>query len=134
MLIIYFYAKIKVEDIKNEVNSLLYILYNNYKEKYDNDNSSIKSSSMSTISSHFYKGVLEMFKSRKKNAITNSLNNTIDIYRYFSVETISFEDNEKFYILAWWKTQHIKYPVLYIIAHYVLINCVCKYSRIKSCF
>ena len=75
-----------------------------------------------------------MFKSRKKIATTNSLNNIIDIDIYFSVETISFEDNEKFYILAWWKTQHIKYPVLYIIARYVLISCVCKYSQIKSCF
>ena len=35
--------QIKIEEIKNEVNSLLYILYNIYKEKYGNDVSSIKS-------------------------------------------------------------------------------------------
>ena len=57
--------KIKIEEIKNEVNLLLYILYNIYKEKYGNDISLIKSSS-TTSSSSFYKSPLEMFKSRKK--------------------------------------------------------------------
>ena len=55
---------IKIEEIKNEVNSFLYILYNIYKEKYGNDISSIKSSSI--ICSSFYKSLLEMFKSKKK--------------------------------------------------------------------
>ena len=60
-----------------------------------------------------------MFKSRK-NAITSSPNNTTNIDRYLSVETISFEDNENFDILELWKKQQIKYPVLSIIARYVL--------------
>ena len=60
-----------------------------------------------------------MFKSRKK-ATTSSPNNTTDIDRYLSVETISFEDNEDIEILKWWKTQQIKYPVLSIIALDVL--------------
>ena len=34
--------QIKIEEIKNEVNSLLYILYNIYKEKYGNNISLIK--------------------------------------------------------------------------------------------
>ena len=61
-----------------------------------------------------------MFKSRKKTT-TSSPNNTIDIDRYLSVETIPFEDNEDFYILKWWKKQQIKYLVLSIIARDVLI-------------
>ena len=56
-----------------------------------------------------------MFKSRK-NAINISLNNTTDIDRYLSVETIPFEDNKDFDILEWSKKQQIKYPVLSIIA------------------
>ena len=60
-----------------------------------------------------------MFKSRKK-AITSSPNNTTDIDRYLSLETILFEDNEDFEILEWWKKQQIKYPVLSIIARDVL--------------
>ena len=60
-----------------------------------------------------------MFKSRK-NATTSSPNNTTDIDRYLSVETIPFEDNEDFEILEWWKKQQIKYPVLSIIARDVL--------------
>ena len=63
--IIYNENQIKIEQIKNEVNSLLYILYNIYKEKYGNSISLIKSSS-TTSSSYFYKNPLEMFKSRKK--------------------------------------------------------------------
>ena len=101
MEVIYNEDQIKIEEIKNEVNSLLYILYNIYKEKYGNDISLIKSSS-TTCSSSFCKSPLEMFKSRKK-ATTSSPNNTTDIYRYLSVETIPFEDNEDFEILEWWK-------------------------------
>ena len=96
-----------------------FILYNIYKEKYGKDISMIKSSS-TTSSSSFYKSPLEMFKSRK-NATTSSPNNTTDIDRYLSVETIPFEDNEDFEILEWWKKQQIKYPVLSIIARDVLI-------------
>ena len=110
--------QIKIEEIKNEVNLLLYILYNIYKEKYGNNISLIKSSS-TISSSSFYKSSLEMFKSRKK-ATTSSPNNTTDIDRYLSVETIPFEDNEDFDILEWWKKQQIKYPVLSIIARDVL--------------
>ena len=95
--VIYNEDQIKIEEIKNEVNSLLYILYNIYKEKYGNNISLIKSSS-TTSSSSFYKSPLEMFKSRK-NATTSFLNNTIDIDRYLIVETISFENNEDFNIL-----------------------------------
>ena len=116
--VIYNEDQIKIEEIKNEVNSLLYILYNIYKEKYGNNISLIKSSS-TTSSSSFYKSPLEMFKSRKK-ATTNSPNNTTNIDRYLSVETIPFEDNEDFDILEWWKKQQIKYPVLSIIARDVL--------------
>ena len=72
-----------------------------------------------TSSSSFYKTPLEMFKSGK-NATTSSPNNTTDIDRYLSVETIPFEDNEDFDILEWWKKQQIKYPVLSIIARVVL--------------
>ena len=90
--VIYNEGQIKIEEIKNEVNSLSYILYNIYKEKYGNDISAIKSSS-TTNSSSFYKSPLEMFKSRK-NATTNSPNNTTDIDRYLNVEIILFEDNE----------------------------------------
>ena len=117
--VIYDEDQIKIEEIKKEVNSLLYILYSIYKEKYENDISLIKSS-FTTSSSSFYKIPLEMFKS-KKNATTSSPNNTTDIDRYLSVETISFEDNEDFEILEWWKKQQIKYPVLFIIARDVLI-------------
>ena len=60
-----------------------------------------------------------MFKSRT-NAITSSPNNTTDIDRYLSVETIPFEDNEYFEILEWWKKQQIKYHVLSIIVRDVL--------------
>ena len=60
-----------------------------------------------------------MFKSRKKTT-TSFPNNTTDIDRYLSVETIPFEDNEDFDILEWWKKQQIKYPVLSIIARDVL--------------
>ena len=49
--------QINIEEIKNEVNSLLYILYNIYKEKYGNDISAIKSSSTTNFSS-FYKSPL----------------------------------------------------------------------------
>ena len=112
--VIYNEDQIKNAEIKNEVNSLLYILYNIYKEKYGNDISLIKSSSM-TSSSSFYKSPLEMFKSRKI-ATTSSPNNTTNIDRYLSVETILFEDNEDFEILEWWKKQQIKYSVLSIIA------------------
>ena len=64
--VIYNEYQVKIEEIKNEVNSLLYILYNIYKERYENDISLIKSSSM-TSSSSFYKYPLEMFKSIKKD-------------------------------------------------------------------
>ena len=60
-----------------------------------------------------------MFKSRK-NTTTNSPNNTTDIDKYLSVETIPFEDNEDFKILEWWKKQQLKYLVLCIIARDVL--------------
>ena len=63
--VIYNEDQIKIEEIKKEVNSLLYILYNIYKEKYGNNINLIKSSS-TTSSSSFYKSPLEMFKSRKK--------------------------------------------------------------------
>ena len=56
--VIYNENQIKIEEIKKEVNSLLYILYNIYKEKYGNDISSIKSSS-TTSSSSFYKSHLK---------------------------------------------------------------------------
>ena len=95
--VIYNEDQIKIEEIKNEVSSLIYILYNIYKEKYGNNISLIKSS-FTTSSSSFYKSPLEMFKSRKK-ATTSSPNNTTDIDRYLSVEKISFEDNEDFDIL-----------------------------------
>ena len=52
-----------------------------------------------------------MFKSRK-NATTSFSNNTTEINRYLSVETIQFEDNEDFDILELWKKQQIQYPVL----------------------
>ena len=55
--VIYNEHQIKIEEIKNEVNSLLYILYNIYKEKYENDISLIKSSS-TTSSSSCYKNPL----------------------------------------------------------------------------
>ena len=76
-------------------------------------------SSFTTSSSSFYKIPLEMFKSRK-NATTSSPNNTTDIDRNLSLETIPFEDNEDFEILEWWKKQQIKYLVLSIIARDVL--------------
>ena len=115
---IYNEDQIKIEEIKNEVNLLLYILYNIYKEKYENDISLIKSS-FTTSSSSFYKSPLEMFKSRK-NTTTSYPNNTTDIDRYLSEETIPFEDNEDFEILELWKKQQIKYHVLSIIACDVL--------------
>ena len=99
--VIYFDDQIKIGEIKNEVSSLLHNLYNIYKEKYCNDISSIKSS-FTTSSSHFYKGALEIFNSRK-NASIGSPNNTTDIEKYLNVETIPFESNEKFEILEWWK-------------------------------
>ena len=117
---IYNEDQIKIEEIKNEENWLLYILYNIYKEKYGNDISLIKSSSM-TSSSSFYKSPLEMFKSRK-NGTTSFPNNTTDIDRYLSVKIIPFEDNEDFEILEWWKKQQIKYPVLSIIARDVFVR------------
>ena len=86
--VIYNEDQIKIEEIKNEVNSLLYILYNIYKKKYGNDICLIKSSS-TTSSSSFYKNPLKMFKSRK-NATTSSPNQIIDIDRYLSIETIPF--------------------------------------------
>ena len=95
--VIYNEDQIKIEEIKNEVNSLLYILYNIDKEKYGNNISLIKSSSTTSPSS-FYKSPLEMFKSRKK-ATTSSPNNTTDIDIYLSAETIPFEDNKDFDIL-----------------------------------
>ena len=61
-----------------------------------------------------------MFQSRKKKSPTSSPNNTTNIDRYLSVETIPFEDNEDFDILEWWKKQQIKYLVLSIIASDVL--------------
>ena len=60
-----------------------------------------------------------MFKSRK-NVTTSSPNNTTDIDRYLSIETIPFKDNEDFEILEWWEKK-TKYPVLSIIARDVLI-------------
>ena len=59
--VIYNEDQIKIEEIKNEVNSSLYILYNIYKEKYGNDISLIKSSSKTSFSS-FYKSPLECLK------------------------------------------------------------------------
>ena len=98
LTIIYFNDQIKIEEIKNEINSLLYNLYNYYKEKYGDDISSIKLPPTSTSSSSFYKGALEMLKSRKKT--TNSfLNNTTDLDRYLHIDLISFEDDEDFDIL-----------------------------------
>ena len=59
-----------------------------------------------------------MLKSRKK--ATNSFpNNTTDLDRYLNINLISFEDDEDFDILIWWKSQH-KYPVISIIARDVL--------------
>ena len=118
MQVIYNEDQIKIKEIKNEVNSLLYILYNIYKEKYGNDISSIKSSS-TTSSSSFYKSPLEIFKNRKK-ATTSSPNNTTDIDIHLSVERIPFEYNEDFDILELWKKQQIKYTMLSIIACDVL--------------
>ena len=98
MQVIYFDDQIKIEEIKNEVNSSLLYLYNNYKEKYGNSINFIKSLSTSTISSHFYKGTLEILKTRI-NVTTSFPNYTNDIDRYFSIETILFKDNENFDIL-----------------------------------
>ena len=66
--IIYNEDQIKIEEIKNELNSLLYILYNIYKEKYGNSISLIKSSSTTSFSS-FYKSPLEMFKVEKRQQL-----------------------------------------------------------------
>ena len=60
-----------------------------------------------------------MLKSRKK-ATNSSPNNTTDLDRYLNIDLISFEDNEDFDILIWWKSQQHKYPVLSIIARDVL--------------
>ena len=60
--------QIQIEEIKNEVNSLLYILYNIYKEKYGNNISLIKSSS-TTSSSSFYKSPLEISKVEKRQQL-----------------------------------------------------------------
>ena len=119
LTIIYFNDQIKIEEIKNEINSLLYNLYNYYKEKYGDDISSIKLPPTSTSSSSFYKGALEMLKSRKKTT-NSSPNNTTDLDRYLNIDLISFEDDEDFDILIWWKSQQHKYPVLFIIARDVL--------------
>ena len=127
--IIYFGDERKIEEIKNEVISLLHNLYNNYKEKYGNDISSTTSNS--TSSSHLYKSTLEMFKSRK-NTTTSSPNNVTDIDRYISVDTIPFEDNENFDILAWWKMQQIKYSVLSIITRDVLTVFVSTIASIAA--
>ena len=54
--VIYFGDERKIEEIKNEVISLLHNLYNNYKEKYGFDISSTTSNS--TSSSHLYKSAL----------------------------------------------------------------------------
>ena len=89
--VIYNEDQIKIEEIKKEVNSLLYILYNIYK-KNGNDISSIKSSS-TISSSSFYKSPLKMFKSIK-NATTSSPNNATDIDKYLSVETIHLKTNK----------------------------------------
>ena len=119
MQVIYFDDQIKIEEIKNEVNSSLLYLYNNYKEKYGNSINSIKYLFTFTTSSHFYKGALEILKTRIKKT-TSYPNDTNDIDRYLSVETIPFEDNENFDILIWWKIQQIKYSILFIIACDVL--------------
>ena len=63
--VIYNEDQIKIEEIKNEVKLLLYILYNICKQKYGNDISAIKSSSTTNFSS-FFKSPLEMYKSKKK--------------------------------------------------------------------
>ncbi|WJZ88271.1 hypothetical protein VitviT2T_007588 [Vitis vinifera] len=117
LTIIYFNDQIKIEEIKNEINSLLYNLYNYYKEKYGNDINTIKLPP--TNSSSFYKGALEMLKSRKKTT-NSSPNNTSDLDKYLNTDIISFEDQEDFDILIWWKSHQHKYPVLSIIARDVL--------------
>ena len=102
--VIYNEDQIKIEEIKNEVNSLLYILYNIYKEKYGNNVSLIKSSSK-TSSSFFYKSPLEMFKSRK-NATTNSPNNTTDIDGSKEMGPISHLPSPK----EWWAPYNTQAP------------------------
>ena len=52
-----------------------------------------------------------MLKSRKK-ATNSSQNNTTDLDRYLNTDLISFEDDEDFDILIWWKSQQHKYPML----------------------
>ena len=116
LTIIYFNDQIKIEEIKNEINSLL---YNYYKEKYGDDISSIKLPPTFTSSSSFYKGALEMLKSRKK-ATNSSPNNTTDLDRYLNTDLISFEDDEDFDILIWRKSQQHKYLVLSINSRDVL--------------
>ena len=60
-----------------------------------------------------------MLKSRKKT--TNSFpNNTSDLNKYLNIDIISFEDQEDFDILIWWKSHQHKYPLLSIIARDVL--------------
>ena len=119
MQVIYFDDQIKFEEIKNEVNSSLLYLYNNYNENYGNSINSIKSLSTSTTSSHFYKGALEILKTRRKTTIS-SPDDTNDIDKYLSVETIPFKDYENLDILIWWKIQQIKYLILSIIARDIL--------------
>ena len=53
LTIIYFNNQIKIEEIKNEINSLLYNLYNYYKEKYGDD--------ISSINYHLHLQVLHLF-------------------------------------------------------------------------
>ncbi|WJZ98977.1 hypothetical protein VitviT2T_017462 [Vitis vinifera] len=61
-----------------------------------------------------------MLKSREK-ATNSSPNNTTDLDRYLNIDLISFEDDEDFDILIWWKSQQHKYHVFSIIARDVLI-------------
>ena len=117
--IIYFNDQIKIEEIKNEIDSLLYNLYIYYKEKYDNDSNSVKSLTIFTNPLPYYKGALEILKSKKKTHSSSS-SNTSDLDRYLGVDVISFEDYEDFDILIWWKSQQYMYPVLSILARDVL--------------
>ena len=61
-----------------------------------------------------------MLKSRKKTT-NSSPNNTTDLDRYLNIDLISFEDDEDFDILIWWKSQQHKYLVLSINSRDVLI-------------
>ncbi|WKA05614.1 hypothetical protein VitviT2T_023573 [Vitis vinifera] len=60
-----------------------------------------------------------MLKSRKKTT-NSSPNNTSDLDKYLNTDIISFEDQEDFDILIWWKSHQHKYHVLSIIARDVL--------------